>query len=97
MSRIEQKKGDEASKQKLKAYIKQRGLGVKEGYAFLELSDLAEGDGSRLEAVGLLHAGDAGGRLPGDLLGSELLAGHLLGSRLAGGLLRTGHHQATQQ
>ena len=48
--------------------------------ALLVLPDLAESDGSGLEAVGLLHAGGDRGALAGDLLGHQLLAGHLLGS-----------------
>ena len=41
--------------------------------------------------MGFLDAGDDGGRLAGDFLGSELLARHLLGGGLARGLLGSGH------
>ena len=46
---------------------------------FLVLPDLPEGDGSGLEAVGLLNTSGDGGGFPGDLLGNQLFPGHLLG------------------
>lgn len=62
-------------------------------YAFLEFSDLSQSNCSRFESMGLLHAGDDGGRLSGDFLGSKLLAGHLLCCGLTGSLFCSGHHQ----
>ena len=55
--------------------------------ALLIAADLTEGDGTRAEAVGLLHAAGRRGCLAG-LLGGELLARSLATGRLAGGLLR---------
>ena len=57
----------------------------------LVLPDLSEGNCSGFEAVGLLDASGDGGRLPGDLLGNELLSGDLLGSGLSGSLFCAGH------
>jgi len=58
----------------------------------LVLPDLPEGDCSGFEAVGLLDAGGDGGRLPGDLLGNELLPGDLLGSGLPCSLFCSSHN-----
>ena len=51
-------------------------------------TDLAERDGTRAVAVGLLHAAGGGGGLARGL-GGELLAGGLASGGLAGGLLGT--------
>ena len=56
----------------------------------LVAADLAEGDGSRPVAVGLLDASGGGGRLACGL-GGELLAGGLASGGLAGGLLGACH------
>ena len=53
-------------------------------------ADLAEGDGARAVAVGLLDAASGRGRLASGL-GGELLARGLASGALAGGLLGTGH------
>lgn len=62
-------------------------------YALLEFSDLSESNCSGLESVGLLDAGDDGGRFAGDLLCGQLLAGHFLGGGLPSGLLGASHLQ----
>ena len=55
--------------------------------ALLVATDFTEGDGSRAEAVRLLHAACRRRRLAG-LLGGELLARGFATSRFAGGLLQ---------
>ena len=70
----------------------ERELADQELGGLLVPADLAEGDGARAVAVGLLDA--AGGR--GGLasrLGGELLAGSLSSGGLAGGLLGAGHFE----
>ena len=52
----------------------------------LVTTDFTEGDGTRAEAMRLLHTTGLSGSLAG-LLSSELLAWGLATSRLAGGLL----------
>ena len=56
----------------------------------LVLADLAQRDGARAVAVGLLDAAGGGGGLA-RRLGGELLAGGLASGGLASGLLGTGH------
>jgi hypothetical protein len=58
--------------------------------ALLVPPDLADGDGSGPETVGLLHASGRGGGLAGGLAG-ELLARRLASGGLASGLLGSGH------
>ena len=56
----------------------------------LVATDLAEGDGSGVVAVGLLDASGGGGGLASGL-GGKLLAWGLASGGLAGGLLGAGH------
>ena len=56
----------------------------------LVLEDLAQGDGSRAVAVGVLHATGGGGGLASGL-GGQLLPGGLASGGLAGSLLGAGH------
>jgi len=58
--------------------------------ALLEAADLAEGDGARSEAVGLLDATGGDSLLVGALVG-DVLAGSLASGVLAGGVLGAGH------
>ena len=58
--------------------------------ALLVSADLAEGDGARAVAVGLLHAAGVGCGLAGALVG-DCLAGSLASVALAGGVLGAGH------
>ena len=59
--------------------------------ALLEAADLAESDGARSEAVGLLDAGGGGVGLLGSSLVGDVLAGVLGAGVLAGSLLGAGH------
>ena len=68
----------------------ERELADQEVRGLLVPADLAERDGARAVAVGLLDAAGGGGRLARGL-GRELLAGRLATGRFAGCLLRTGH------
>lgn len=58
--------------------------------ALLVATDLAEGDGARPVAMGLLHTSGGGSALASSL-GGELFAGRLASGGFASGLLRTGH------